>query len=134
MAPTLERILILGMTPLADQLLREIDAQPDCDCTVVGVLDDVPPDADPRTARLHAGPLSDLRAAVDRLEPHRIVVALSERRGKAPMRALLDTYVTSGVVVEDVTEFYERFTGKLALEWLTPMRVIASGKFQPSRG
>jgi lipopolysaccharide/colanic/teichoic acid biosynthesis glycosyltransferase len=39
--------------------------------------------------------------------------------------------VSHGVVIEDVTEFYERFTGKLALEWLTPMRVIASRKFQP---
>ena len=50
------------------------------------------------------------------------------------MRALLESYVSHGdVVVEDVTEFYERFTGKLALEWLTPTRVIASGKFRPSR-
>ncbi len=134
MAPTLERILILGMTPLADQLLREIDALPGCRCTVAGVLDDVPPDDGHFASRLYAGPLSGLRAEVDRLQPHRIVVALSERRGKAPMRALLDTYVTTGVIVEDVTEFYERFTGKLALEWLTPTRVIASGKFQPSRG
>ena len=51
-----------------------------------------------------------------------------------PLRALLETYISRGVRVEDVTEFYERTTGKLAIEWLTPMRVIASGKFQPSHG
>jgi lipopolysaccharide/colanic/teichoic acid biosynthesis glycosyltransferase/protein involved in polysaccharide export with SLBB domain len=62
------------------------------------------------------------------------VIAFAERRGKAPMRALLESYVSHDeVIVEDVTEFYERFTGKLALEWLTPTRVIASGKFRPSR-
>ena len=126
-----ERVLILGMTPLAEHVMREIERRPGCRHSVVGVLDDVtPPNA--VAGRLWLGPLSRLQATVDELRPTRIVVALTERRGKAPMRALLDTYVTDGVVVEEVTEFYERFTGKLALEWLTPMRVIASGKFQPS--
>jgi exopolysaccharide biosynthesis polyprenyl glycosylphosphotransferase len=127
-----ERVLILGMTPLAEHVVREIDRRPGCRYAVVGVLDDVTP-PNPAAGRLFAGPLSRLQSTVDELRPTRIVVALTERRGKAPMRALLDTYVSHGVVVEDVTEFYERFSGKLALEWLTPMRVIASGKFQPSR-
>jgi len=127
-----ERILLLGMTPLAEQLVREIDARPRGHYTVVGVLDDVTPPAEHCASPLFAGGLCRLRDAIDELKPHRIIVALVERRGKAPMRALLETYVMQGVVVEDVTEFYERFTGKLALEWLTPTRVIASGKFQPS--
>jgi lipopolysaccharide/colanic/teichoic acid biosynthesis glycosyltransferase/protein involved in polysaccharide export with SLBB domain len=127
-----ERILILGMTPLAEQLLREIDARPKGHHTVVGVLDDVAPPPGHFASQLFAGGLSRLCDAIDELTPHRIVMALAERRGKAPMRALLESYVLQGVIVEDVTEFYERFTGKLALEWLTPTRVIASGKFQPS--
>lgn len=126
-----ERILILGTTPLAEQLVREIDARPHGHHTVVGVLDDVVPLAEHCAGRF-AGGLCRLRDAIDELKPHRIVVALAERRGKAPMRALLETYVLQGIIVEDVTEFYERLTGKLALEWLTPTRVIASGKFQPS--
>ena len=127
-----ERILIFGMTPLAEQLVREIDARPHGHHTVVGVLDDVSPLAEHCVGPRFAGGLCRLRDAIDELKPHRIIVALAERRGKAPMRALLETYVLQGVVVEDVIEFYERFTGKLALEWLTPTRVIASGKFQPS--
>ena len=131
MVPKLERILILGMTPLAEQLLREIDARPACRCVAVGVLDDVAP-TERCASRLFAGELSRLHAIVDELKPDRIVVAFAERRGRMPLRALADTYISRGVVVEDVTEFYERFTGKLAIEWLTPMRVITSGKFQPT--
>jgi exopolysaccharide biosynthesis polyprenyl glycosylphosphotransferase len=127
-----ERILILGMTPLAEQLIREISAHPGCHRTVVGVLDDVEPSPADCARPLFVGPLARLQLAVDELRPHRIVVAFAERRGKAPMRALLETYVSRGVVIEEVTEYYERLTGKLAIEWLTPMRVIASGKFQPS--
>jgi lipopolysaccharide/colanic/teichoic acid biosynthesis glycosyltransferase/protein involved in polysaccharide export with SLBB domain len=133
MVPTVERILILGMTPLAEQLLREIAARPACRRLVVGVLDDVAPVAHCAN-RLFAGELSRLQPIVDELKPDRIVVAFADRRGRVPLGALLDTYISRGVIVEDVTEFYERFTGKLAIEWLTPMRVIASGKFHPSPG
>jgi lipopolysaccharide/colanic/teichoic acid biosynthesis glycosyltransferase/protein involved in polysaccharide export with SLBB domain len=121
------------MTPLAEQLIREIEARPGCRRIVVGVLDDVAPSPDDSASHFFVGSLSRLQPVVDELRPHRIVVAFAERRGKAPMRALLETYVSRGVFVEEVTEYYERFTGKLALEWLTPTRVIASGKFQPSQ-
>ena len=121
------------MTPLAEQLIREIDARPGCRRLVVGVLDDAAPSPDDSASHFFAGPVSRLQPIVDELRPHRIVVAFAERRGKAPMRALLDTYVSRGVAVEDVTEYYERFTGKLAIEWLTPRRVMASGKFQPTQ-
>jgi hypothetical protein len=39
--PRVERILILGMTPLAEQLVHEIEYRPGCSQIVVGVLDDV---------------------------------------------------------------------------------------------
>ena len=128
----MERILILGMSPLAEQLVREIARRTNGRHLVVGVLDDVPAPPNHFASSLFVGRLRDLPRVVDSVRPHRVVVALSERRGTAPMRALLETYVSHGVVIEDVTEFYERVTGKLALEWLTPMRVIASRRFQPS--
>lgn len=132
--PRPERILILGMTPLAEQLLREIDDLPAHRRSIVGVVEDRALAPDHFASHLFVGPLSGLQSIVDEWCPNRIVIAFAERRGKAPMRALLESYVSHhDIVVEDVTEFYERFTGKLALEWLTPTRVIASGKFRPSR-
>jgi len=132
MAVTQARVLIVGMTPLADQLLREMAVRPSSGYTVVGVLDDVPPVIEAVAGRCLAGRLSELPAMVDELQPDHIVVAFAERRGRVPIRALVETYVSRGITVEEITEFYERLTGKLAIEWLTPMRVIASGQFQPS--
>jgi lipopolysaccharide/colanic/teichoic acid biosynthesis glycosyltransferase/protein involved in polysaccharide export with SLBB domain len=129
----MQRILILGATPLAAELLRELDRRPRSH-RVVGVLDDLPPVTLAAGRPLFAGRLSELPAAVDRLQPTRIVIALAERRGRMPMRALLDSYVSRGIVIEDAAECYERVTEKLALEWLTPARVIGSGRFQPSAG
>jgi lipopolysaccharide/colanic/teichoic acid biosynthesis glycosyltransferase len=121
------------MTPLVEQLVDEIEGRFGGRRIVVGVLDDVTPSRGHSASHLFLGHLCRLPRVVDEFRPHRIVVALAERRGKTPMPALLESYVSRGVIVEDVTEFYERFTGKLALESLTPMRVVASGKFRPSR-
>ncbi|HEX6948567.1 MAG TPA: exopolysaccharide biosynthesis polyprenyl glycosylphosphotransferase [Nitrospira sp.] len=60
---------------------------------------------------------------------HRIVVALSERRGRLPIDALLDAK-RQGVVIEDAVHLYERLTGKLALEQLQPSHLI----FAPELG
>jgi exopolysaccharide biosynthesis polyprenyl glycosylphosphotransferase len=60
---------------------------------------------------------------------HRIVVALSERRGRLPIDALLDAK-RQGVVVEDAVHLYERLTGKLALDQLQPSHLI----FAPELG
>ena len=127
----MERILILGMTPLVEQLLVEVSRRPACGTAIVGILDDVAPSMEVAPG-ITLSPLSRLRTVADELKPDRIVVAFAERRGRMPARVLLDTYVSRGVIIEDVTEFYERFTGKLALEWLTPTHILATGKFHPA--
>ena len=96
-----ERILIFGMTPLAEQLVREIDARPHGHHTVVGVLDDVAPLAEHYAGPRFAGGLCRLRDAIDELKPHRIIVALAERRGKAPMRAQLTSDSDRVAVIAD---------------------------------
>jgi lipopolysaccharide/colanic/teichoic acid biosynthesis glycosyltransferase/protein involved in polysaccharide export with SLBB domain len=131
MGKRMERILILGMTPLVEQLLVEVGRRPACGVVVAGILDEVTPPA-AMAPGVRLGPLSRLQPILAELQPDRIVVAFADRRGRMPARALLDTYISRGVIIEDVTEFYERFTGKLAIEWLTPMRVVATGKFQPA--
>lgn len=78
------------MTPLAEQLVREIECRPGH--IVVGVLDDVVPSLDHSAGHLFLGHLCRLQAVVNELRPHRIVVALAERRGKTPMPALLESH------------------------------------------
>jgi len=122
-----ERILVLGVTPLARQVIAQIDARPRRR-TIVGVIDES------EFTTHGSADIAYLQQTIDRLQPHRIIVALSERRGHMPMRALLDSRLWRGVVVEDVADAYERLTGRIALESLTPMSIILSGRFCPPAG
>jgi exopolysaccharide biosynthesis polyprenyl glycosylphosphotransferase len=127
-----DRVLILGTGPLARTLIEEIDARPHYLYVLVGVADDSLP-ADPWPARHPLrGPLEHLDKIIEELKPHRIIVALTERRGRLPMRHLLEAEAR-GVLVEDGLQTYEHVTGKLAIEALTPSFLIFSGAFRKSR-
>jgi lipopolysaccharide/colanic/teichoic acid biosynthesis glycosyltransferase/protein involved in polysaccharide export with SLBB domain len=119
-----ERILVLGVTPLARQVIAEIEARPRRR-EIVGVVDEG------EFTTHGSADIAYLQQMIDRLQPHRIIVALNERRGHMPMRALLDSRLWRGVIVEDVADTYERLTGRIALESLTPMSIIMSGRFCP---
>ena len=127
-----ERILILGVTPLADQVIHEIENRPGR-CVLVGVLDDQARSTQGASAQGVLGGLDRLDALIEELRPDRIVVALTERRNRTPMQTLLKSAFARGIKVEQVADCYERLTGKLALESWTPMNVVFSGEFQPSR-
>jgi exopolysaccharide biosynthesis polyprenyl glycosylphosphotransferase len=125
-----ERLLILGTTPLATQLVRELERRRDRRRRLLGLLSEGPPDD--AVSALCLGPMAALEAVVEQRRPHRIVVALAERRGSTPIAALLHCFVQRGVMVEDAAVFYERLTGKLAIESLTPMSLVSSRLF-PTR-
>ena len=118
--PLIERVLIVGGSPLAQQLVREIHARPDRCQRVVGVIDDGPAG---EGAWHGLGGLPDLPRVVREVRPQRVILALSARRGRMPVKTLLDLRVR-GVAVEDGTEAYERLTGKIAVEALTPSSLI----------
>jgi len=112
-----ERVLIIGTSPMARRVVDEINQSPDRRAMVVGVVDRV----------------ADLGRLIEQTRPHRIVVALAERRGRLPLCGLIESRAR-GIRVEDVIETHERLTGKLALELLSPSSVIFSKNFQaPAR-
>lgn len=126
-----ERLLLVGM-PMAEQIVQEIEARPG-GRTVVGVVDDAPISA-PRSVRCPLlGPMSRLAEVIEEVRPDRVLVALGERRRRTPVPALLESCVAQGIAVEDAREFYERLTGKLAVDTLTPTSIVFSKKFGPSR-
>src|SRR5581483_3642797 len=124
------RVLIIGATPLARHLAAEIALRQHWRHSVVGVVDDATSVDPPIVARLY-GPLASLASIIEQLRPDRIVVTLTYRRGRLPMRDLLEARIR-GVIVEDGVEFYERLTGKIAIEALTPSNLIASRDFRKS--
>jgi exopolysaccharide biosynthesis polyprenyl glycosylphosphotransferase len=119
------RIVILGSGAMAVKLLEEIDfLQRGCQM-VAGVIDDVPLPRPWAAVTTWLGPPSRLAEIVERVRPARIVVAVADRRKRLPLQALLESRVR-GVMVEDALEFYERLTGKIAIESLKPSALILS--------
>ena len=98
-------------------------------------------DADPRVltfpvpVRIDApalGRLQDLDDILEERDVHTIVVALSDRRGKLPLAALIQAKLR-GVAVFDAIEFYERLTERLLVSRMRPSTIIFSDGFAPGR-
>jgi exopolysaccharide biosynthesis polyprenyl glycosylphosphotransferase len=125
-----ERVLILGSGPLARELIHEMGSR-GSRWTIVGVIPEGR-SLGPAPPYPVMGSLEDLDVIVGKVRPHRIVVALDERRGRLPVGPLLESRVR-GVAVEEGVEFYERLTRRLAIDALTPSALIFSGGFQRRR-
>ncbi|OLC54652.1 MAG: hypothetical protein AUH92_03600 [Acidobacteria bacterium 13_1_40CM_4_69_4] len=131
--PFARRNLVLGTGPLARQIVHELGARPCSRDAVVGIVaeaGDGPPKAMPVPV---FGFLDDLGAIVSLTAPRRILVALDDRRGRLPVRRLLEARVR-GVAVEDGSEILERLTGKIAIESVSPGALAFSRDFSSSRG
>lgn len=123
------RVLILGSGPLTLKLVEEIRATPTQRYSIVGIVSDERPDSSAAAASLWLGPCDKLGDIVESLRPTRIVVAAADRRDRLPMQSLLEWRVR-GVPVEDGVEFYERLTGKIAIEVLRPSVLIMAKGFR----
>lgn len=66
------------------------------------------------------------------LQADEIVIAMDERRGNLPTRALLDARL-SGIDVIDLVDFLERESGKIQVDLANPGWLIFSEGFQVSR-
>ena len=128
-----ERVLILGRGPMAAKILHEIEVRPYLGCEVVGAADD---SNSPATAAASAypllGPLEHLARIVEETYPDRIILALSEWPARPPVRQLLDAQM-NGIIIEDGVDAFERITGKIAIESMTPINLIISKDSRKSR-
>ena len=126
-----ERVLVVGTGHTAQLVAKQIGGQHDFAYRLVGFVDD--------NEGIHVvrhdevlGKAADLRRIIVEHQVDRIIVGLSDRRGRLPIQELLQAKL-SGVRVEDVTTTYERLTGKILLDDLKPSWLIFSDGFRASR-
>jgi len=124
-----DRVLILGTGPLARKLIEEIEARPHYRYQIVGVADDGQVGPEEPIKYPLCGPLEHLDKILDDLKVDRVIATLPERRGRMPMRQLLEAEAR-GILVEDGMATYEQFTGKLAIEALSPSFLVFSRGFR----
>ena len=127
------RLLIVGATALSHRLIAAVEAEASPSYKVIGVVAERADATTEDHGYVALGTLADLDRLVDRLRPDVIAVALSERRGSLPVRELLEYRVARGIVVEDGVELYERLTGAVAVDTLTPSSLVFSARLSVSR-
>jgi sugar transferase (PEP-CTERM system associated) len=127
-----ERLLLVGTSPAAIVLARELhERRHELGVNIVGFVD-------PDPARVGApvinpgvvGTIDDIPGLASRMHVDRVVVSLSDQRGKLPMEQLLDVRLRSGVLFDHLASVYEEYTGKIALENLRPSWLVFSTGFR----
>ena len=126
------RVVIVGASDLVADLIRETRNRPNAGLSILGVVDDRTPGDTAIFGVPILGPITDVSRILAESRPDRIVVGLSERRGRLPVRALLEAKAR-GARIEEATQVYEALTGKMALESLMPSSLIFDSGYWKSR-
>jgi sugar transferase (PEP-CTERM system associated) len=126
-----ERLLIVGTGETAQQVCRWILTEHGPEYSVTGFVDE-----DDRRLGMLLAMGTRIQSDFDNLtsfgrRADRIIVALDEKRGKLPLRQLMELRLL-GVEIEDATSFFERVSGKIAVETMLPSWLIFSEGFKTS--
>jgi sugar transferase (PEP-CTERM system associated) len=130
-----ERLLLVGTSPATVLLARELfERRQELGVDIVGFIDPDPsrvgaPVINPGVV----GTIDDIPALAARMHVDRVVVSLSDQRGKLPMEHLLDMRLRAGVLFDHLASVYEEYTGKIALENLRPSWLVFSTGFRKGR-
>jgi sugar transferase (PEP-CTERM system associated) len=129
-----ERLLIVGTNPAAVELARELDdRRHELGVEIVGFADANAERIGRTVLSRVVGAVEDIPAMIRESGANRIVVSLSDARGKLPMDELLDIRFRANVSFDHLASAYEDYTGKIALETLRPSWVIFSSGFRKTR-
>ena len=128
-----ERLLLVGTTASAVALAREMfERRHELGVEIVGFVDSDPsrvgsPVINPGVI----GTIEDIPSIVRARNVDRVVVSLSDARGRLPMDKLLEMKL-DGVTFDHLASVYESYTGKIAVENLRPSWLIFSSGFKKS--
>jgi sugar transferase (PEP-CTERM system associated) len=123
-----ERAVIFGDGPLAEPLIEEIGRRSELGMRIVGYVGE-----NVQAATIRTVAHSDLEEVVRQQGVRRIIVTMSDRRGKLPVEQLL-RLKASGVQIQDGPEYYESVTGKIPLESLRLSWLLFSPGFHVRTG
>jgi len=129
-----QTIILLGSSPLAFDILTEIENEPDCGYSVCVII----PDSEDELHIKIPEKISIRKEKKDLCELARerginkVVVALKEQRDSFPTQELIRCR-TNGIEVIEGSSFYEMLTGKVLVTQIKPSWLIYSEGFKKSR-
>jgi sugar transferase (PEP-CTERM system associated) len=125
-----DRLLLVGGSPLLEDIGNHILAHPEAGLEVAGYVDDRHDAGSDLGGAKVLGPMSGLPEIVRVAQPHRIVVGMFERRNRMPVAELLEMRF-AGHIIEEVSTTYERVCGRVCLKEIRPSQLIFSGELGP---
>ena len=125
-----ERLLIVGTAPGAVELARELHNRREFGTHVVGFIDSDPsrvgmPVLNPGVV----GTIDDIPSVVRDHGVDRVVVSLTDARGKLPVHRLLDMKL-QGIQFDHLASVYEEHAGKIPVDNLRPSWLIFNSGFR----
>jgi exopolysaccharide biosynthesis polyprenyl glycosylphosphotransferase len=127
-----ERIVFLGSSGPVREIVEYVREHADLGLCLVGYIDEQPdPALGPGLPWL--GGLGDLRKLVEQARPDRLVVGLSERRGRTPLADLLELRF-SGIQIQEAATASEAMFQWVSLAELRPSQLIYAGELGPRPG
>jgi sugar transferase (PEP-CTERM system associated) len=125
-----ERLLLVGGSPLLEDIARHIEEHPELGLEVAGYVDDAHQPGEALRGGKVLGSLPGLKEIVQATNPNRVVVGMSERRNRMPVAELLELRF-SGRIIEEAATTFERVCGRVCLKELRPSQLIYSGELGP---
>ena len=127
-----DRLLLVGGSPLLEDIGRHIEEHPETGLQVVGYVGYRQEDGAALPGGKVLGPMVSLREIIQATNPDRIVVGMTERRMRMPVGELLDLRF-AGHIIEEAASTYEKVCGRVCLKELRPSQLIYSGELGPRR-
>ena len=125
-----ERLLFVGSSVAASELVSDLRARTERAIEVVGVI---PHDSAVFDDSMDVlGTLDDIPAIVRARGVDRVIVNLADARGKLSMDKLLEMRL-DGIRFDHLASVYEQYTGRIAVEHLRPSWLVFSDGFTKSR-
>jgi sugar transferase (PEP-CTERM system associated) len=125
-----DHLLLVGGSPLLEDIARHIHDHPETGLVVAGFVDDRHEPGAVLAGGKVLGPVQSLREIVRATQPQRIIVGMFERRNRMPVGELLELRF-AGNIIEEVATTYERVCGRVCLKEIRPSQLIFSGELGP---
>jgi lipopolysaccharide/colanic/teichoic acid biosynthesis glycosyltransferase len=111
-----QRIIFLGRNRAVEEIAQEIASVPERGYQILSFADGDP---------------AELRAAVAKFRPDRVVVGMEDRRTSMPIAELLQMRY-SGVRIEEASQTYESIYRRVCVRELNPLELIFSRELNPA--
>ncbi len=125
-------VLIVGNGDFPLEIIKEVRDNADCGYKIVALAAETPYPQTPELQNINfiLG-FHSLYKSVLEQQVEAVVVAMDEKRGKLPVKELLELKVNGIPIIEGET-FYEHLTGKILVEKINPSWLIFGEGFQKS--